>query len=194
MAYDDENIIGEGAEYTSKGDFSKAGLCQTAIAKCFEVRGKEMKKGYFNYSLSADGASNKTWIPDNRKIFVSCVKALMGLLNPEISRNPNIQKRIKTQTEKEETIFKNYCYEEYGLEKDKDGRTMWKQKGIKFIPENDSSVIIKNLRGAGEIVPGGWNPKTDMYWSEMVDLYDGVFQILNDLIDSLNYFQNELGV
>ncbi len=78
--------IGE-AEYSSKSDFSKAEVVKQQVMRCDECRSKEMKAGYFNYT--SDG--KKIYVPDSRKEWISAVKALRRLMEPECRKNKDFK-------------------------------------------------------------------------------------------------------
>lgn len=189
MAYEDDNVISEGAEYSSKSEFSKPAVCQSAVTRCAELRSKEMIPGFFNYSTS-EGKLVRTWISDPRKNYIGSIKALISLLTPEILLNKDIEDEMATFEEREEKLFEDYAYEDYDENIDKDQKTFWKKNEIKYLPDIDAMVIIKTPRGLAEERKGGWNKKTNLYWQEMVKLHDEIFATLNKLVDNLNYFKS----
>lgn len=191
LDYDD--IDSEEAEYSSKSDFSKAKIVYEAMSKCIEARGKEMKCGYYNNKISNDGSIIKMWVEDSRQIFIGTVEVLRGLLSPEIKNEENYKEVIKKYYERKKKIKESFIYIEK-LPKHENGRIVLKETSRKFIPEIGSTVVLPNIRNpqAAEQIIGGWDNYINAYWDELVILYDYIFAILNDLINHLNYFKQQI--
>ncbi len=191
LDYDD--IDSEEAEYSSKSDFSKAKIIYEAMQKCIEARGKEMKSGYFNNKISNDGSITKIWIEDTRQVFVGTVEILRGLLSPEIKNTPKYKEVIKKYYDRKKEIKENFIYVER-LPELQNGRISLKETARKFMPEIGSIVIIKDIRNPsiGKQVRGGWDNQVNAYWDELIVLYDYIFAVLNDLINHLNYFKQQI--
>ncbi len=187
---DYSDIGSDGAEYSSKSDFSKAKIVYEAMQKCIESRGKEMKAGYYNNKISNDGSILKMWVEDSRQVFIGTVEVLRGLLSPEIKNKSKYKDAITTYYNRKKTIKEKFIYKEK-LPEHKDGKIFLKETDRKFIPEIGSTVILKSMRNplVGEQVIGGWDNYINAYWDELVILYDYIFALLNDLINQLNYFK-----
>ncbi len=191
LDYDD--IDSEEAEYSSKSDFSKAKIIYEAMQKCIEARGKEMKSGYYNNKISNDGSITKIWIEDTRQVFVGTVEILRGLLSPEIKNEKAYKKVIKDYYDRKKEIKEIFIYTER-LPELQNGRIILKESERKFMPEIGSIVIIKDIRNPsiGKQVRGGWDNQINAYWDELIVLYDYIFAVLNDLINHLNYFKQQI--
>src|SRR6056297_1237543 len=138
MINNEEVIYDENeSSYNIKSPFLKGEVVKDHINRCLVCRSKEMKKGYYNSSLSNSGEEIKEYIHDTRKTFISSVKALKALLYPEIKENSEIDNKIKEFEEAEKKIFNNYAYDELILENGKLEST-----GRKYIPEEDDSLYV----------------------------------------------------
>lgn len=195
--YDDEDIS-ESPEYSPKSDFSKAQKVGEAFSKVVEVRAKEMKPGYYNFSVDRNGLMQKIWIPDARVIFIGAVESLKNILTPEISRDESCKKELKKINEKIKEVKEKYSYEELLLDYKKDELTdvlipYYKKTGYKIMPEIDDEVVAPTMGQDGKVVyspiNGGWNKKVNIYRNILVSYYDDIFAELNKLIDRLNYFK-----
>lgn len=191
--YKDEEILIEDNEatYNLKSPFLKGEVVKDHVNRCLIARSKEMKKGYFNFSVSNSGEELKEYIQDTRKAFISSVSALKSLLYPEIlsSEYSKIKNQIIELEEEEEKIFEKYCYKEKILVKNE-----LKETGDKYIPEEDEEIFVKIKSSEGSKYDkrkGVWNYKVNLYWNKLVDIYDKVFAILNKLVDELDYFNPE---
>ena len=190
---DDEGEDEEFAEYSPKSEFSKPAIVQSAVQKCLDARGVELKEGFFNYKTDNSGNTIKTWIPDSRKVYCSTVTALAFLLSPELRKSKTYKPKIQAVETKEEVVFEKYAYTE--MKEELDGkRIKLVQTNRKYIPEFDSQVIVRdvNKNNVGIKTKGAWNHLVSAYWNEMVELSDEVFAILNELIDDLNYFKQRI--
>lgn len=62
---------------SKKGEgFSYPQLVMSLLRKCIEAGSEEMKPGYWNTKMDKFGNPNKVYVPDTRKVFVSCVMSL----------------------------------------------------------------------------------------------------------------------
>lgn len=190
---DYDAIDSNGAEYSSKSDFSKAKIVYEAMQKCIEARGKEMKAGYYNNKISNDGSVLKIWVEDSRQVFIGTVESLRGLLSPEIKNNLKYKEVIKKYYDRKKKIKEQYFYEER-IAKNVNGLIKLENTGKKFIPEIGAMVILPNLHNPniGTQVRGGWDNYINSYWDEVIVLYDYIFAVLNDLINHLNYFKQAI--
>ncbi len=186
-------IDSNGAEYSSKSDFSKAKIVYEAMQKCIEARGKEMKAGYYNNKISNDGSVLKMWVEDSRQVFIGTVESLRGLLSPEIKNEQAYKKVIKDYYDRKKTIKSNYIYKEK-VAKNKGGAIILEETKREFIPEIGANVIIPSIHNPriAQQVRGGWDNNVNSYWDEIVILYDYIFAVLNDLINHLNYFKQAI--
>lgn len=192
LDYDD--IDSDAAEYSSKSDFSKAKIIYEAMQKCIEARGKEMKSGYYNNKISNDGSVTKIWIEDTRQVFVGTIESLRGLLSPEIKNDAKYKEVIKKYYDRKNKIKDHFIYEERLPELDEQSRIILKETGRKFMPEIGSIVITKDIRNPsiGKQIRGGWDNQVNAYWDELIVLYDYIFAVLNDLINHMNYFKQQI--
>lgn len=185
----EEEIISEGAEYSQKSEFSKPKIVYEAVQKCIQSRAQEMKPGYENVKLTREGMPIKTWIEDSRLIFIGSVIALRGLLTPEIKSTKGFSEKIKAIEDKTKEAKEKYSYEEHIQERVGD-RVLWKKTERKYIPEIGSSVVLTNpLTGLTKLYQAGWDNKINVYWDIVLTQYDLMFEILNELINKLNYFK-----
>src|SRR6056297_1856115 len=190
--YKDEVLIEDNeATYNLKSPFLKGEVVKDHVNRCLIARSKEMRKGYFNFSVSNSGDELREYIQDTRKSFISCVAGLKSLLYPEILSKDykNIKEEIISLEEEERKLFDKYCYHEKILINNE-----LKITGDKYIPEEDEEIFVKiksNTSSKYDKRKGVWNYKVNLYWNNMVEIYDKVFAILNKLIDELDYFNPE---
>lgn len=189
----DEIVSANSAEYSSKSDFSKALVVQSCLQKCFEIRSNEMKRGYFNTTTNQKGEEIKTYISDTRKVFISAVNGLKSILSPEIRRDKECKEFLEGAEKKKEEIFKRYRYPEVRIGMNENGKCLI-PTGNYYIPEEDAKLLLL-LKGAeGPKVSfdiGRWNQRVELYWNEMLSLYDELFSQLNILCDNCNYFKGQ---
>ena len=204
------DIIDGSAEYSPKSEFSKPKIVFDASERCMQLRAKEMKKGYFNITVSKEGLPIRTWIEDSRKSYCSAIAALCSLLIPEILEDDGFKDKEKKAKEKgkewknpidaiKEEIkecFKKYSYYVLEGEKDKKDNIIYKKTKTYFMPEVDAVVSIRKIfpDGSEELIesPGYWNKYIDGYWNEMVVLSDKLFEELIRIIHRLNYFKQNI--
>jgi len=190
--YKDEVLIEDNeATYNLKSPFLKGEVVKDHVNRCLIARSKEMRKGYFNFSVSNSGDELREYIQDTRKSFISCVAGLKSLLYPEILSKDykNIKDEIISLEKEERKLFDKYCYNEKILINNE-----LKITGDKYIPEEDEEIFVKiksNTSSKYDKRKGVWNYKVNLYWNNMVEIYDKVFAILNKLIDELDYFNPE---
>lgn len=196
---EDDNIIEESPEYSPKSDFNKAKLADDAVRKCLEVRGQEMKAGFWNTKLTKDGAPIREWVGDTRKAFISTVKALRALLNPEVRRDKIFPKFEETMKIKLDELWNMYAYEEWvsAIREDANvygGVPIFKRSGRKFMPDTNAEVNIQLNPFNRTMTPvrGGWDTKVNAYWDQVLEVYDLIFSALIDLADRNNYFKQQL--
>ena len=188
----DEELITEevmqDAEYSPKSDFSKGEVVRNQVAKCCEIRSKEMKEGYFNY----DKMGNRIYVPDTRREFISAVKALRALLSPEILRSGKFKKKEIEFKREEEKIFKEWAV--YPENKSINN-------GKPFIPEIGASLPQETITNSGfglsnyyiTFVKGKYDSNVHGYWSSLIEIYDKLFYELNNLVDENQYFKKGRG-
>jgi len=190
--YKDEVLIEDNeATYNLKSPFLKGEVVKDHVNRCLIARSKEMRKGYFNFSVSNSGDELREYIQDTRKSFISCVAGLKSLLYPEILSKDykNIKEEIISLEKEERKLFDKYCYHEKILINNE-----LKITGDKYIPEEDEEIFVKiksNTSSKYDKRKGVWNYKVNLYWNNMVEIYDKAFAILNKLIDELDYFNPE---
>jgi len=192
---DDENL--QEAEYHKKSDYSQAEMVREAVSQIKETRGKEMKPGYFNITTQRDGSSKKEYIGDTRKEFIGSIEYLKSLLTTEIATSKRGKESLKKFKDR-----KDKCFEEYSvnLQVIQNNRVVILKK--KYIPEVNGICFreqglqnSKTYQTRIEIIQerGLYDPSIKMYWDEMVDIYDYLFQELNILIAEKNYFKQKAG-
>lgn len=181
-----DEIISETPEYSLKSEFSKAAIVFKASEMCRDLRAVEMRDGFYNYKLDKEGEIiAKVWNSDSRKAYVSSVEALRILLIPEILRDSKMKEKIYKLQEKKKDLF-----DKYSIEKDEE----------RFIPakgyekKETYSVSTGNYsihpnKSISKTLVGFYDLKINIYWDRRVELADEVFEVLNILIDSLNYFK-----
>lgn len=208
-----DDIIDGFAEYSPKSEFSKPKIVFDSSERCMQLRAKEMKKGYFNTTVSKEGLPIRTWIEDSRKSYCSAVSALGSLLIPEIIEDDGFEeqeKKFKENPKNEEKKYKNpidkikykieECFREYAYyilkPETKNGKITYKKSETYFMPEVDALVSIRKIfpDGSEELIdsPGNWNKYIDAYWNEMVILNDKLFEQLIRIIHRLNYFKQQV--
>ena len=187
-----ENLDNPG-DYNSKSDFSKAEIVRQQIVKVNDIRSKEMKAGYFNW----DKIGNKVYVPDTRKEFISAVKALRSLLDPEIKRDEQYR-------EGESKIMDRIinAIETFGIyEKVIQGTEIKEETSKpKYIPDlGEKSPIQKFTTRHGQpigiaidYIPGLYDRNHHGFWNYLVDCYDEIYSLLSVLIDRLKYFKEEI--
>lgn len=193
---EDENLVElEDIEYSRKAEFSKAGVVQSAVAKIQEKRAQEMRSGYWNISVSKDGSTKKTYVPDTRREYIGSVEYLKGLLTPEIKTDKKGMESMKTIKKKKQELFDKYSINAINVFNNKIIELQ-----DKYIPEVDEMIpqeIIRRdkrfkIKGR-EIIQrkGLYNWKVKMYWDEMVKVYDKLFEVLNSLIADKAFFKSK---
>ena len=215
MAHQEENydddIIDGFAEYSPKSEFSKPKIVFDASERAMVLRAKEMKKGYFNTTVSKEGLPIRHWVEDSRKSYCSAVTALSSLLIPEFLEDDGYKEKAKAAKEANEewtnpivkikkeilTCFKKYAYYVLILDKTKKEIIRYVNGDKYFMPEVDAVVSIRKIfpDGSEELkeIPGHWNQYIDAYWNEMVILNDKLFEELIRIIHRLNYFKSKGG-
>lgn len=197
-----DGYIDEGAEYSPKSEFSKPALTYKAFERCIESRAKEMKKGYYNTTVTKDGLPIRSWVEDSRKVYCSAVQALMMTLAPELIGDEFFYKdkdEDGKEIEKNRFDFTNIekrhrykIYESY----DDDGKTKYKVSDKSYMPEVDAIVDIRNILPDGSErlhpTPGAWNKHVDCYWNEMVGECDKLYRELMRVIHRINYFKQSI--
>jgi len=195
---DDANLAAsEGRGYSDKSEFSKSRVAQESLQVCFKLRATEMKKGYWNETTNKQGDKIRTWVPDARKNFISAVDGLRAILYPECLSNNEMSKIIKQFNVDKLALFNKYAYEELTPAKNEQGLFLMKT-GNKFIPEEDYEVpFIETVINQGKRVSklkGLWNQRIELYWMEMLSLYDELFSQLNLLLSNIGYFAKKVRI
>lgn len=182
-----DNLISEVPEYSSKSDFSKAELVKKMVEKVCEARSKEMKPGFYNYSMSPNQEIiSKIWVDDTRKIYCETVDSLRILLYPEIKRNETVNSAMDTYLESKKALFEKYSVEDGNL-KEKVIPSTFTSKNIKNVQVNRTQT--RAIENVVEVI-GYYTPQINIYWDKRVELADAFFESLNVLIDNLNYFKS----
>jgi hypothetical protein len=195
---DDANLAAsEGRGYSDKSEFSKSRVAQESLQVCFKLRATEMKKGYWNETTNKQGDKIRTWVPDARKNFISAVDGLRSILYPECLSNNEMSKIIKQFNVDKTKLFDKYAYTELTPAKNEQGLFLTKT-GHKFIPEEDYEVpFIETVINQGKRVSklkGLWNQRIELYWMEMLSLYDELFSQLNLLLSNIGYFAKKVEI
>jgi len=186
---ENENIDNP-SEYSAKSDFSKAEVVRLQVQKVNEIRSKEMREGYYN----SDRLGNQIYVPDSRKEFISSVKALRNLLDPEIRRDKSFQNKEEVLLKKKEGAT-----ETFGVLPVKTTGTnlIVETESKKYIPHLGEKVpvrqiIMKHYRPVSaiiEYIPGIYDRNHHNYWNFLVEVYDLLLAELNSLMDRCNYFK-----
>ena len=182
---EEDNVIGGEAEYSPKSDFSKAKLAEEAVRKCFDLRAKEMRSGYYNTKTDKLGNENEEWIGDSRIAFIAGVNGLKCLLAPEIARDATTKKAMENYEGEMGKLFEKWKYEvvKKVINEDKTGWN-YKKTDYSFMPEHDA--VVNNCKGF-------WNNHINAYWEGMLVVYDKIFSELNNLCARGNYFKPRTG-
>lgn len=180
--FDDEE-----STYDSKSPYQKPLLAMEAVRACREARGTEMKQGFWNMKLDRQNNAVKTWMEDQRKVFINRVVALRNLLAPECLADEKFTTTNKNLMEKEKGLFETYAYTEYDFDEKTGG---WRKTNIKFIPQIDEEVLMPTVQSKNVLtnVQGGWNRKINAYYDNLIPVYDELFEELNKVIARLNDF------
>ncbi len=198
----------DGAEYSPKSEFSKPKVVEDATRKCFDLRAREMKKGYFNTRFTKEGLPLKVWIEDSRKAYCSAVIALKHLLTPEILAD--IQKfkdNERKDKEDKEKLGRGYKHIKLGSlltkyacytydRKIVNGKIAYIRTNKYYMPDMDETVYVRKIfpDGNEELsrAQGIWNSKVNAYWDSMVKRCDLLFDELMKVIHRLNYFKQSI--
>ena len=181
----DETLLDE-SEYSRKSEFSKAVLTQNQVAKCLDLRSKDMRPGYTTFVMGSPQV-----IPDSRKEFVGAVECLKNLLAPEIDiKMPDLEEKWDTG---KKTIFERYAYWERIGRKIKGEKIEWVYSGTKFVPQKGATLMCQHDQyprsERTSWKEGLWDAQIDAYWDELVNIADELFAELNRLIHELDYFK-----
>jgi len=195
---DDANLAAsEGRGYSDRSEFSKSRVSMESLQICFKLRATEMKKGYWNETTNKQGDKIRTWIPDARKNFISSVDGLRAILYPECLSNKKMKMVIEEFEKQKKILFDKYAYEELIPGKNDKGLVLLKT-GNKFIPEEDYDVpFIETVMNQGKKISkvrGLWNQKIELYWMDMLSLYDDLFSQLNLLLSNIGYFSKKIKI
>ena len=192
----DDNI-NDSQSYSTRSDFSKASVVSQSITTCFNLRSVEMKKGYFNFKVNPKtGEETKTWVSDSRKNFISSVDGLRSILYPECLRDISMKNFLVEFDAKKKKLQERFYYKEEVVKRDSEGRLYLIKTGASFLPEEDfviiklRPIIGKGLQKYGH--KGLWNLRTEIFWTEMIPLYDELFAQLNLLCDKNDYFTRKV--
>lgn len=178
-----DDIVSESVEYSPKSEFSKPTLVQQSVEKCLILRSVEMRGGYYNYQMNGSDIANKIWIADSRKSFCASVEALRILLTPEISRDDAYKIAISKILENKKKLFDKYSIED---------------NGEKYIPFSGETKVKQRRVLSGRTsfrteeykVLDFYDKQISLYWNNRLELADDLFELLNSLVDSLNYFKS----
>lgn len=181
------------AEYSPKSEFSKPRVVENAVVDCYKARAKGMNAGYYNTKLTRDGNPIRVWIEDERKVFIGAVDGLFSMLIPELEEDSEFDNLPKELEEAKKELFDKYCYTPI-IKRTVNGKVIWVKTGEDaYIPKADQPIPINDSKYPHsdriELMPGFWNSKVNGYWDGMVKVYDELFQELNRLIHSKNYFK-----
>ena len=190
---DDDERIQSLTDYSPKSEFSKALLIQQSFSKTREARGKEMIEGYYNYKFDKNGNEIKTWIPDARQIYCANVDGDINLLAPEIQNNDETLAAFDDFEVLKKNLFKKYIYKEKTKTKLKDNTVGWAYTGKEYMPKIGEALPINNPKypQSAQMLnfQGLWDKNVNLYWDEMVMIYDMIWRELNILVHDLNYFK-----
>jgi len=187
-----ENLDNPG-DYNSKSDFSKAEIVRQQVSRVNEVRSKEMREGYYNF----DRLGNKVYVPDTRKEFISAIKALRTLLEPEVKRDETYQKEEEKILQEIKKAVETFGINEHNVQ---GNRIIIGTSKPKYIPSLGEVIpVMKNINKKGicvreevDYVPGVYNRNHHNYWDFLVECYDKLNSQLSSLIDRAKYFKEEI--
>lgn len=190
---DDDDLYGEGAEYSKKSGYDKAEVVKQQVLRCNELRSKEMREGHTLRVMDNKGNLKIIDVPDNRQPYVGAVIALKNNLLPEITNNKKYVDLVKLNDDKDKELFNRYKHKEIEIRK-VDNKKVLVYSGREFIPKKGAVLTIGMIRSGSTPAKenkseGIWDNKTNAYWDEKVELADELFGILNLLIDSVEYFK-----
>jgi len=185
----------EDSEYSRKSEFSKPVLAQAQISKCLDLRSRDMRPGYTSFFLDKDGNSKPQIVPDSRKEFIASVDALKNLLAPEIEKDfPEMKEQYETAKKK---AFDKYAWHEtIGREwgaVDGEEKAFWVYSGKVYMPHKGHNIMClgKKPKSVDYVYSPAWDGKIDAYWDEILTYADELFEELNKLIHSLDYFEGK---
>ncbi len=130
--------------------------------RCCIEGSKEMSKGGIKTRV-INGVVSKIDIPDQREIFVNCVKQLGLLLTPHLAKKDDIKEKIDKVEEEINEVYDKYK-EQYSKMKEKyqnEGKIDW---------DRTEESLQKD------------------YYKELIVLYEEKLKMLSQLLNELNYF------
>jgi hypothetical protein len=189
---EDENLL-EDSDYSKKSDFNKASVVQDAVNKVKDMRAKEMRTGYYNYTYNKDGSMKKEYIEDTRKSYMGSVEYLRQVLSHELATEKRMITSLKTFEEKKKKLFDKYSIQ---VPKRNNGSKISSEKYIPEVGEEISVEFLQNNLGSPTkhrdgVKKGEYDWEVNRYWSEMVEVYDYLFSELNILIALKEYFKQK---
>ena len=179
------------SEYSPKSQFSKPALIYKAFEKCIESRAKEMRKGYYNTTVTKDGLPIRSWVEDTRKVYCSAVHALRLSLAPELKED----NEFNEDDYRFNDITSNHSYHIYEVYS-QDNKNKYRKTDKHFMPEVDAIVQVRTILPDGNETlvptPGYWNKYIDSYWNHTLMECDKLYNDLMEVIHRLGYFKGEL--
>ena len=106
----EELTVEDAEDYRSGKDqgFSHQTLVMHALKFCFECGAREMRTGWFNEKIDANGSVTRTYIDDTRLKFIESVNSALSIMHCDI--DPKAKKRItflkKKIVEKQQELLK----------------------------------------------------------------------------------------
>ena len=182
--------INSGADYSPKAEFKQAVLAMEAVQACREARAKEMKQGFWNNKLDRQGNSVRTWMEDQRKVFINSVAALGNLLSAECLNDTLYEKSKEKIDQTSKTVFEKYAYTIFEFDPKTGG---WRKTQTKFIPQVEEELLVPSPHDPKVLmnIKGGWDFKVNAYYDELVPVYDELFKELRNVIFRLKDFKKK---
>lgn len=189
---EDENLL-EDSDYSKKSDFNKASVVQDAVNKVKDMRAKEMRTGYYNYTYNKDGSMKKEYIEDTRKSYMGSVEYLRQVLSHELATEKRMITSLKTFEEKKKVLFDKYSVQ---VPNRNNGSKVSTERYIPEVGEDINVEFICNRTGestkrSSGTKKGVYDWEVNRYWNEMVEVYDYLFSELNILIALKEYFKQK---
>lgn len=190
----DNGWISSGADYSPKAEFKTPILAMELVKKCNEARATEMKQGFWNEKSDKHGNAIRTWIEDQRKVYINSVIALHNFLAAECERDQTFKTFFSDKNEgiqKElDSVEEIYSYNIFEY----DNQTgMWKKSDRKIIPQIDEELLVPSPNDQRTLtnVKGAWNFKVNAYYDDLVLIYDEIFKELKKVIYRIKDFKKK---
>jgi hypothetical protein len=175
MADDDDFVIedSENFNYSEDNKFSHESLIMLQIKKCMDAGSVELIEGWWENKVDKNGNVLKTYHPDTRKVFINCVKTLIGLATRDYEGGAK---------EKIDTLVKSLD----------DTKKKWLEMEWKWWTSL-SLMQQRQMSSEGkQVVNGYFNKNLDFdnhYFEEETEIYRKIFTEINILTKTLRDFR-----